>query len=105
MSEHRVVAVIKAKEAKEKELEKVLHEVIVETHKEPGCVLYAFHKVPADPKKFVFIEKWKDVSALKSHLSAPHIARAFARKEELIESIDILSLEPQNIGQSEKELI
>ncbi|MCG3204740.1 MAG: hypothetical protein KCHDKBKB_01456 [Elusimicrobia bacterium] len=87
-----VVAVIRSKNGKEADLEKMLKELVAATHQEKGCVLYALHKTPAESHTFVFIEKWRSQKDLDAHLGSEHIARALARKEELIESLDIFPL-------------
>lgn len=100
MSAVPVVAIIRAKSGKESVLESLLKNLVKATHEEPGCALYALHRSAADPQAFVFVEKWKSQKDLESHLGSPHIAQAMARKEELIESIQILPLEVLPAGKS-----
>ena len=92
MTTINVVATIKAKAGKEKELENVLTSLVMETHKEPGCLTYALHRSVNNAATFIFVEKWASETALNSHLQSPHIAKAMAQKEALIESLDIAPL-------------
>lgn len=103
MSTVPVVAIIRAKPGKEKALADVLKQLVAETHKEPGCVRYALHTSQADARDFVFVERWKSAQDLQSHLAAPHIAEAMARKEELIDAINIMPLASVPVDNSEME--
>ena len=99
----RVVALIRAKKGKEKPLEDILKVMVKTTHTEAGCQLYALHKSESAPGTFVFVEKWATPQELEAHLSAPHIGAAMARKDELIESIEIMPLVPLPAGKTTME--
>ncbi len=103
MSTVPVSALIRAKKGMEKKLEEMLKSLVVATHEEPGCVKYALHRIQGQPGSFVFIERWKSAADLQKHLLAPHIQTAMARKEELIESIDIWTLESVPAGKTSME--
>ena len=45
-----------------------------ETHKEPGCQLYAFSESISDPTLVRIIERWDSMDDLKGHFSTPHMA-------------------------------
>jgi quinol monooxygenase YgiN len=98
-----IVATIKAKAGKEKELEPVLKALLIPTHHEPGCLFYALHRSEKDPRTFVFVEKWNSQAELTTHLGAVHITEAFKRKEELIESMDIAPMTLLSAGDPKKE--
>ncbi len=89
MDELRVVGLIKAKKGKEVILAEVLKKVADMTRKEPGCVSYQLHNAHADATLFVTIEGWKSPAAVQQHLSSAHVAEALARKDELIENLEI----------------
>jgi quinol monooxygenase YgiN len=84
-----VVAVIRAKAGKEKELEPILKKLVKPTQQEKGCIQYDLHRNSADASEFVFVERWSAKKELDAHLNTPHIALAMARKDELIEVLDI----------------
>jgi quinol monooxygenase YgiN len=48
--------------------------MIAETHKEPGCLEYAFSQDLADPCKMRISERWVDEAALAAHFASPHMA-------------------------------
>lgn len=48
--------------------------MIAETHKEPGCLEYAFSQDMTDPTKMRIVERWVDEAALAAHFQTPHMA-------------------------------
>jgi quinol monooxygenase YgiN len=89
-----VVAIIKARPGKEKILEGILKGLVEPTRKEAGCLRYDLFRDSSDPRTFVFIEDWRFDADLQAHLASPHIHAAMSRKAELIESLDIKTLQP-----------
>jgi quinol monooxygenase YgiN len=87
-----VVATITAKPGKEAETRKLLLKLVEETHKEAGCLTYMLHEAKGNPRAFVFIEEWESEAALNEHLQSKHVAAAMTRKDELLESVDIVPL-------------
>lgn len=92
MESLNVVAIIKAKAGKEAETKKMLLKLVEETHKEPGCLTYMLHEAHGSSRTFVFIEEWESQAALNEHLQSKHVAAAMKRKDELLDSVDILPL-------------
>src|SRR3954453_4676996 len=45
---------------------------------EPGCLLHSVHRDVEDPLRFVFIEHWESVEALRTHFAVP-ASNAFVR--------------------------
>lgn len=78
-----VIAQLRARIGREKELEQVLRGMIAPTHKEEGCIQYDLNISSSDPGVFVFYERWRDQSDLDAHLKTPHMVPALARVEEL----------------------
>ncbi len=72
-----VVAVLKAKEGKEKEMEEKLMEIVPKVEAEEGTLAYALHRAKKDPTKFLFYEKYMDKNALGSHSSTPYFMELF----------------------------
>jgi quinol monooxygenase YgiN len=97
-----VVAVLKAKAGKEKELEQLLHTLVTGTHREPGCVTYALHRAQNEAGTFVFVEKWEEMDDLTAHVATPHIAELLRRKNELISQMDVYPLDAIGLGLPEK---
>jgi quinol monooxygenase YgiN len=48
--------------------------MIAETHKEPGCLEYAFSQDLTDPCRMRISERWVDDAALAAHFASPHMA-------------------------------
>lgn len=93
MSEVVVVAVVKAKPGRESELERELRKLIVPTHAEPGCILYALHRSTSDPCELVFVERWRSRDDLDAHMKAPHLQHLPALAELLAEPMRAYVLE------------
>ena len=72
-----VVAVLKAKEGKEKELETALKKFVPLVAQEEGTLTYVLHRSRKDPAKFLFHERYKDKEALTSHSSTPYFKDFF----------------------------
>ena len=85
MSEVVVVAALKAKPGREAELERELRKLVVPTHAEPGCILYALHRSVSDPCELVFVERWRSQDDLDAHMKAPHLQNLPALAELLAE--------------------
>ncbi len=43
------------------------------TRAEAGCISYELFQSVEDPEKLVFVERWKDRTALTEHFHAPHL--------------------------------
>ena len=50
----------------------------VQTHEEPGCLLYALHRDNADPHHFVLVERWRSQEDVDAHFATPHVAALLA---------------------------
>ena len=74
MSEISTVAIITAKPGSGAEVERVLRDLAVATHAEPGCLLYSLQQGMRDPDVFVTVEKWDSMESLESHLASDHLA-------------------------------
>ena len=74
MSEISTVAIITAKPGSGTEVERVLRDLAVATHAEPGCLLYSLQQGMRDPDVFVTVEKWDSMESLESHLASDHLA-------------------------------
>ncbi len=87
-----VIAVLKAKEGKEKELENALSGIVNKVEAEEGTLAYALHRAKKEPGKFLFYEKYKDKAALSAHSSTPYFIELFGTIGPLLDgnpSIDI----------------
>jgi len=61
-------------------------EMIAETRKENGCILYAFHQNEDDPTHFSYIETWASRADLEAHFNSEHFKRLVPQLGELSET-------------------
>jgi quinol monooxygenase YgiN len=80
-----VLAALHAVAGREDEARATIQAVQLETHKEPGCLLYALHVDEADPCAFVFVEAWESDAALDAHLASAHVQHLIAKSDELFD--------------------
>jgi len=74
-----VVAVLKAQEGKEGEMEEALRAMIPKVQPEEGTLAYILHRAQGEPGKFLFYEKYKDKAAFEYHGSTQHIKELFGK--------------------------
>jgi len=48
------------------------------SRREPGCISHDVHIDVENPHRFVFVERWRDMAALRVHFLVPE-SRAFAK--------------------------
>lgn len=75
-------------------------QIMIETHKEAGCVSYTFSADLEDPGSFRIFEEWKDDDALKAHFATPHMAAfqkamgGFGIREMAVQRYEVSSVGP-----------
>lgn len=87
-----VVAVMKAKQGNEEEMENALRDIVPKVASEEGTLTYILHRAKKDPQTFLMYEKYKDKDALNFHSTTPHFAALFEKIAPLLDgapSIDI----------------
>ncbi len=87
-----VVAVMKAKEGCEQEMENALRDMIPRVEAEEGTLTYALHRARKDPRKFLMYEKYRDKASFTLHSSTPYFAELFGKIAPLLDgdpAIDI----------------
>lgn len=79
-----------AKPEKAADLEKALHELVVDARREDGCVDFHFHRDVKDPNHFAFYENWRSQKDFDEHLQTP-IQVEFAKvvNQYLVTGIDL----------------
>lgn len=87
-----VVAIMKAQQGKEKEMEDALRAVIPQVASEQGTMQYILHRARKDPGKFVMYETYRDKEALNLHGSTPYFADLFARIGPLLDGAPVLEI-------------
>ena len=64
-------------------------EVVVETRKEKGCIMYTYHQDINDPSILTTIEEWEDEEAIKQHNKSEHVLKIVPELRKLRESTEI----------------
>lgn len=80
-----VVAVMKAKQGKEQEMEDALKNIVPKVASEEGTLAYALNKARKDPCTFLIYEKYRDKDALNLHSSTPYFAELFEKIAPLLD--------------------
>ncbi len=85
-----VLAKIRAKAGKEKDLHRALTALLEPTRAEQGCIRYDLHISKDDSALFFFYEIWKSRTVLDEHLNTPHLQAFLAKAPELLaEDLDL----------------
>jgi quinol monooxygenase YgiN len=81
-------------------VEAIYKQIIGSVHEEDGCELYALHRAK---DRLVFIEKWRDMDALKAHGAGSILKDVHERLEGLVDSETVVQiLRPVPSGDAEK---
>lgn len=79
-----VIAHIRAKPNKEKQVKQALLALCGPTRKEKGCINYDMHESKDDPALFLFHENWASMHDLDAHLQTSHVQGFMKRIDELL---------------------
>lgn len=80
-----VIAILKAKEGREKDMEEALKKVVPQVAAEEGTLAYALHRAKKDPTKFLFYEKYTGKEALAAHSSTPYFMEMFGAVGDMLD--------------------
>jgi len=78
VSDLNVVAVLVAKPGAEGIVAAALHDLVVPTRAEAGCLSYEVFTSAVSPQTFVAIERWRSQEDLDAHQLTPHVRAALA---------------------------
>lgn len=73
MGEIVVVAVFRAREGHQAEVERRLRALLAPTRAEEGCLAFVLHRGADDPRVLVFVERWASREHLAAHAGQPWI--------------------------------
>lgn len=79
----KTVAILKAREGKEHELEELLRSMTGPSRAEPGNLHYNLWRARERPGEFVIDELYADAEAAAAHRASPHYQRYLGRINEL----------------------
>jgi len=71
----KVVAKNKVMNDKLETILKLYEELVRETRKEEGCILYELFQDMEDPSVLTMIEEWEDKASLDKHMKTEHFMR------------------------------
>ena len=60
-------------------------EVVVETRKEKGCIMYTYHQDINDSSILTTIEEWEDEEVIKQHNKSEHVLKIIQELRKLRE--------------------
>ncbi|MEK6233670.1 MAG: antibiotic biosynthesis monooxygenase [Planctomycetales bacterium] len=98
-----VVALIEVQPGSRDAVVEEFHKLLPEVHAEDGCIEYGpavdvasglDRQEPPRDNVVTMIEKWRDVDALKAHLSAPHMNAFRERVKDMVAGLTLHILEP-----------
>ena len=81
----KVIAKMTIKEGLADELMSSIQELVTETRKETGCIVYQLFADINNQKVFTFVEEWVSNEALGEHLSSKHFKDASAKLANILE--------------------
>ncbi|XPV77822.1 MAG: putative quinol monooxygenase [Desulfovibrio sp.] len=68
-----VICNLLAKEGREEELKQILHKLVTDCKHHDGLSYYSAHQDNADPRKFVFYERFVSQAHLDAHMEEPEL--------------------------------
>jgi quinol monooxygenase YgiN len=81
-----VVATLKVKPGMEREFETVAKELVAKVNaNEPGCRLYALHRLDGDTPTYVFMERYVDQAAVDAHRATEYFKTLGRKMGEFME--------------------
>lgn len=70
---------------------------VEETRQEDGCISYDLHQDVMDKSKLVFVERWRDMAALKAHFTAPHLLAWRNKAADLVAKSTVEIINPADV--------
>lgn len=71
--ERALFAYLKVQPGMEQQFLNAVPNVIEESRKEPGCLIYFLHESEQDPQQFLFYELYKSDADLQAHRKSKHV--------------------------------
>jgi quinol monooxygenase YgiN len=81
-----LVAFLRAKPGREKEVEALLLSLVEPSRAEQACINYDMHQSDEDPCVFVMYENWASRAGLDAHFETPHLKKAAAALPDLLQA-------------------
>ncbi|HEY8908721.1 MAG TPA: putative quinol monooxygenase [Desulfosporosinus sp.] len=81
----KVTAKMVIKDDMAEELKSSVLELVAETRKEAGCLVYQLFQDVNNQKVFTFVEEWESTEALEKHLNSKHFKEAGPKLAKVLE--------------------
>lgn len=85
-----VIAHMRAKPGRERELQELLESLVEPTSKEDGFINYDLHQAVDDPTSFYLYENWMSEAALEAHFQTPHLQHFVSVKDDLLDEDNLI---------------
>lgn len=72
-------------------------EIVEKSRKENGCISYDLFTVEGEEGHFVFIETWKDKSALDMHSNSEHFTRIIGELTKMVHKNTLIAVMKQKL--------
>lgn len=82
--EVNLTAILKSKAGLVTEVKQHLENLVENSRKEKGCLLYNLHQSQNDPTVFIFHEVWESREIFDLHDSQPYVKDFFGRASEFL---------------------
>lgn len=79
-----IIAKLPIKEGKVEEAVQAVKELMAEVAKEEGTLSYTLNRDPKNPSTLVFMERYKDKTAMEAHSATPHFKAFFGKSGALL---------------------
>ena len=79
-----VIALAKAKQGKEKDLEQALCDVTTPTRKQPGSVSFSLYRSIEDPAVIIGFERWASREEHQQHLRGEHVKKLMSAMRDIL---------------------
>ena len=89
-----IIAKLVVKPGKENELLEVTKPLIAGSNAEEGCIEYILYRDRENGNVFHFVEKWKDMDAVKTHQAASHYIEAGPKLDAVLDDKEVTFNEP-----------
>ena len=74
------------KEGKVDEVIKMYQELVAQTRKEEGCIVYELCRDAGNPRLLAVIEEWENDDVVKKHQQSPHFTKLIPLVNDLTET-------------------
>ena len=90
-----IVAIIRARAGQEDAVGRELRNLVEPSRCDPGCLNYDLHRSVETPGLFLFYENWATKADWEAHMATPHLAAWKAAAADLVESTELLQMQPE----------